>query len=278
MRSGTLTAQNPPRPDRKNRVRQNYRTLRFTACVLPAIAAAQIAGAVRPQTSTTNLFTRSIPHPLPQVHLPVIEPHIPLLPISIQPHLLARDFRSARADWITCGWGLANRVTFESRVTKLPPDPVLVLAHGYLKCKSIRSALFDPQVSVAGYPTGHFGDYEYASLLVPAWIEISDEANLREIFHTLTSLAEGPDDPEFALYEMEDPELELSDYRRASKFTPELLIEFVGGTDLRIELNFTQSRMLIAVDTRWDFYNLNQPQAYLLRKIIKAKKNMLPDP
>ena len=277
MRPAALTGQNNLTPDWKNRSCQNYALSRFPVAVLSAIVATQTAFAVQSPLTWTDAFAPVIHNSLLQVHFPVIEPKIHLLPVSIEPRFPARDLRAARAEWITCGWGLTNPVTFESRVTKLPSDPVLVLANGYLKCKSIRSALFDPQVSVAGYPTGHFGDYEYAGLLVPAWIEFSDETVLREIFRTLACLADGPDDLEFAIYEMEDPELKLSDYRRATGFIPELLIEFVGGMDLRIELNFTQGRMLIQANTRWDFYNLNQHQAALLRTTVATRKNVPPD-
>jgi hypothetical protein len=277
MRPWTSAAPNHLTTVRRNRTRRRRRGLIFLAFALFTIAATKVAFAIQSPPIPNNFSTPAIHNLLSQVHFPPIEPNLRLLAVSVEPHFPRKVSRATRADWITCGWGLTNPVNFESRVTKLPADPVLVLADGYLKCKSIRSALFDPQVSVAGYPAGHFGDYEYAGLLVPAWIEFFDEANLREIFHTLAGVADGPDSSAFAYYEMEDPQMKLADYRRASGFSPELLVEFVGGTDLRIEVNFTQGRMLIQVDNRWDFYNLNQPQAGFLREIITAGENNPPD-
>jgi len=274
MQPGILTARNNSAIGRKHQVCQNHRAIRFLGCILLAMVAARIAFAVRPPPSTAEVFAESIRYCLPQVQPPAIGLKIHLLPITIEPRFPGRDFRgAARAGGIICGWEAFNPSPFKPRVTKLPADPVLVLANGYLKCTSIRAALFDPQVSIADYPPGHFGDFEYAGLLVPAWIEFSDEATLQKIFQTLARLADGPDATDFAIYEMEDPELKLADYRSGSMFTPELLVEFVGGTNLRIELNFTQGRMLVQADDRWDFYHLNQPQAYLLRKIVMAESN-----
>ena len=271
-----LIAQNNSVPVRTSRNRQHRRILAFLALALPTVVSTQTALAIQSPPTPTDAFARDAHNYRSQVHFPAIEPHLHLLPVSIEPHFSRKVSRAARADWITCGWGVANPPDFVPRITKLPADPVLVLANGYLKCKSIRSALFDPQVSVADYPAGHFGDYEYAGLLVPAWIEFSDETSLRAIFHTLASLADGPDDFRFAYYEMEDPQMKLADFRHTSGFTSELLLEFVGGTNLRIELNFTQGRMLIQVDNRWDFYHLNQHQAGLLREIVAARKSNPP--
>ncbi|HEY4247956.1 MAG TPA: hypothetical protein VGM64_13970 [Lacunisphaera sp.] len=263
-------------PTRRSRIRQRRQVLAFLALALSTVIATQAAFAIQPPPTPNDFSAPAIHNLLWQVHIPIVEPGLRLLPVSIEPHFPRKVSRAARAVWITCGWGVTNPINFESRVTKLPADPVLVLANGYLKCQSIRSALFDPQVSVAGYPAGHFGDDEYAGLLVPAWIEFFDEASLRKIFHTLAGVADGPDSSAFAYYEMEDPQMKLAEYRRASGFSPELLVEFVGGTDLRIEVNFTQGRMLIQVDDRWDFYNLDQHQAGCLREIIAAGENKPP--
>ncbi|MEO6992868.1 MAG: hypothetical protein ABI273_04500 [Lacunisphaera sp.] len=264
---------NHPVPAPSSRTRQRRRFLTLLALALSFVVATQPALAIQAPPAPIDVVAPGIHNYLSHVHFPAIEPHFHLLPVSIEPHFSRKDFPPARAMWSTCGWGVAYPTNFAPRITKLPADPVLVLANGYLKCKSIRSALFEPQVSVADYPAGHFGDYEYAGLLVPAWIEFSDETSLRKIFHTLTSLADGPDDIWYDYYEADDSPVKLADYRQTTTFTPELLIEFVGGTNLRVELNFTQGRMLIQVDDRWDSYHLNQHQAGLLRKIIAAGKN-----
>ena len=178
--------------------------------------------------------------------------------------------------WGGCGGGGIANYDFEPRTTKLPVDPTLVLADAYLKCQMIRAAIFEPQVPVAFYPAGYFGEYEYAGLLVRDWLEFSDETVLGQLFGLLVKVAKEPDDWEMEFVLENGSEPKLADYRQNTGFTPELLFEFVGGIPLRVEINLTRDRLLIQAGDRWDCYALDSGSAATLKALALAKQNKLP--
>jgi len=175
--------------------------------------------------------------------------------------------RFDRFYWGGCGGG--RTLVVEPRVTKLPVDPMLVLSDSYLKCEKVRAAFFGPVVSVASYPPGYFGDYEYEGQLVSDWIEISDEGLLQQLFTVLVEVADGPDE-DMDYYEWDSETLQLAALSKRTGFSPEMVVEFVGDAPLAVEINLSSGRMLIQAGDKWDFYSVDRLSAAALRDLLGA--------
>jgi len=181
----------------------------------------------------------------------------------------AMRHRFDRFYWGGCGGG--RSLVVEPRITKLPSDPMLMLGDGYLKCRMVRAALFEPAISVASYPPGYFGEYVYEGLLVSDWIEFFDETLLRQLFAVLVETPNGPDE-EMEYYEWDNEALKLAELRKGTGFFPELVIEFIGEAPLAIEINLTRGRMLIQAGDKWDFYSVDRLSAAALRTMLVAEQ------
>ncbi len=199
-----------------------------------------------------------------------------LLPIAVEPRYPPPPVLRAKSYyWGDCGGGRATNDTFEPRLTKLPADPTLILADGYLKCRLIKATTFEARVPIALYPDGYFGDLEYEGRLISDRVELSTEAELKQLFELLVRAAKEPDDWEMEFYVENGLEPKLSDFRNESCFIPELLFEFVGETVVRIEINLTTERLLIQAGDRWECYTLDWRCATALSKIIGTEQTRL---
>jgi hypothetical protein len=192
------------------------------------------------------------------------------------PHGHSSDLRRLNSlYWRTCGFGGVGDLNGEPRTTKLPADPILVLGESYLKCQMIKAALLEPTVSVEFYPPGYFGEYEYEGLLASDRFEFSDEATLEKLFKLLVEVVKVPDNGEMIedfLYDFEEPELKLADYRKQTGFFPEFIFEFVGEKPLRMEINLTKGRLLIQAGDQWDGYEIDRRSAAALRELLLADR------
>ncbi len=173
--------------------------------------------------------------------------------------------------WSGCGWGSA--VYPAPRMTKLPVNPIFILVAGYRQCRRIVATMIEPRVPVGLYPAGHFGDFIYEGLLVSDRLEFSDEPTLQQVFGLLAETAEEPESDWAWYFEgWDDPELKLVEYRNKTRFTPELLLEFVGETTVRIELNLTTRRLLVQTGERWEMYTLDQRSGAALQNLVTAEQ------
>ena len=175
--------------------------------------------------------------------------------------------------WIGCGWGsVESRYNFEPRLTKLPDDPILILAAGYLRCQRIDISVLDPRVPVAFYPSGHFGDYVYENVLITDRLELSDEMMLRQLFFLMVESAAAVDE-DWSVWPGEaQTEMKVSDFRDETGFVPEMLIELVGETVVRMEMNFTRQQVLIQSGDLWETYTLDPGSAAALKEMVIAEQ------
>lgn len=186
---------------------------------------------------------------------------------SVDPRYSRWKWGFANDYWAGCGFGTENRFNFERRPMKLPDDPTLILGAGYLKCERIDISILEPRVHVESYPTGYFGDHVYENVLIEKRVEFSDEAVLRQLFFLMVEAATGVDDNWSFLLDDMNADLNVADFRKATGFIPELLIEFVGETNVRVEMNLNRRRVLILSGDRWEVYELHSKSAAAVENI-----------
>jgi len=222
-----------------------------------------------------DVFTRRIQEQLRRNAAPLILPKTWQTNVSVTSRYPPWAMSRRSFLWAGCGWGTPGKFNFEQRQTKLPDDPTLILAAGYQKCERIDISILDSSVPVYAYPAGYFGDYVYESVLIADRMEFSDEDSLRHIFILTVEAAAMVDDIWPFWLDERPSEVTLVDFRKETGFNPELLIEFVGETNVRIEINLTMQRVLILSGDRWESYALDPGSAAALQNIASAKQAKL---
>ena len=172
---------------------------------------------------------------------------------AVEPHFHLLEMHLGRSAYLfgCSGDGIAN-LDFKPRQTKLPVDPTLIIANGYLKCKMVKATIIDPRILITDYPAGYFGDFESEGQLVIDWFEIANEPQLKQLFDQLVRIAKEPNDWERGYNYFNSLDPKLADFRNSMGFTPELLFEFVGDVSIKIEINVTTERVLIQSGDRWE--------------------------
>jgi len=241
---------------------------RFVALVIGLASCAAFAGQTRPLID--EAFVLSVKETMTLSLLSAPAPKLPPALVVALRYPPPESRRTRFGYWHTCGWG--SVVYPAPRATKLPVDPVFILADGYRKCRSITASLLEPRVMVGAYPIGYFGDFTYEGVLVSDRLEFSDEPGLQQLFGLMVRLAKEPEDYWDPGFEWKDPDLKLTEYRDQTQFTPELVLEFVGETTVRLEINLTTKRLLVQSGERWEMYDLDQKSAAALKEVLTAEQ------
>lgn len=157
-------------------------------------------------------------------------------------------------------------------------DPIAVMSDAYLNCRVIAvdvlaSDLTDSDVTESAFPVCALGASVGEVVPVMGRREISNSGSLRELFSLLAEAIGDPEEPMDFWVEVPDSTAPMGDYLRDTSFEPELLVEFVGGRPLQVQISWAQRRIMVQAGDYWDGYELDAGAARALQKYLRITRS-----
>ncbi len=165
-----------------------------------------------------------------------------------------------------CG-GMGVRLVVDPRPNQLVL-PLAALGEAYLKCRMIRVNLLAPEVPVASYPPGYFGDWTDDGIMVLQRAEFTDEAQMRALFLQLAASTDVPEDDEDSWLYAEDEDMTVGKFLKNSVRGSQWTIDFVGEVPVHLAFVARAGRLFVEAGDRWSSYALSAGQAAALAEML----------
>ena len=216
------------------------------------------------------LYAEHTPPPLPTLNLNTPElqidwPEWAKRPsdtgfIPKNPHLCACNLQSC--------WYEAIELT-------RPPDPVPLLAAGYLNATHVEVWQLVRAVDTA-VASDLWKNSNHRGIAISASTTLSDEAEITRWFQLLADALTAADSSKFRLYYFEGGLHGREDTVTKLRFVPDLVITSHGGEQVRVEIDFEAHNALLHVGEEWGVYDLAGPSLHILRQAMDAATSERP--
>lgn len=151
------------------------------------------------------------------------------------------------------------------------PDPVVALGAAFREGRAIKVSILERRVLATDYPEGYFGHWIHEGILVSDRVEITDGPEARLVFALLAETVGEIDEEEYFWFEEAVAGMSAADYRRATGFVPDLVVDFAGAPRVRVEINLSLRRALIEVGHDWEVFVTDRWAADALLEFVGTK-------
>jgi hypothetical protein len=184
------------------------------------------------------------------------------------PHLLV----CGGAPWFGCGsYSMDVKIPClqlpQCSKNSLPDAPVSILTAAFRRCTEFRILILD----LSGTLTGNFARLPQGSMYENHFVEnrviTEDVFAMRLVFRWLTENLE-VNETAF-LYEESTANAEMEEFRKSSRFAPNIVFEFYGIDSLRVELDTENRYLLLRTKDKWGSYDFDQLSAIEIEARVK---------